>query len=106
MTRAGWSAGRSQIRLRIRLRICRAKCGVEAPISCRMSSTVGSRTIRSGGSYSLMGRTLPGRGLVDRDKRRGGVHTVLGFGRERVRPAQDPDVVVDALRRVAVLEAG
>ena len=31
----------------IRLRICSAKCGVEAPISSRMSSTVGSRSKRA-----------------------------------------------------------
>ena len=37
--RAGWSAGRPGIRRAMRSRICRAKCGVEAPISWRTSST-------------------------------------------------------------------
>src|SRR3954454_14796157 len=90
----------------MRLRICSAKCGVEAPMSCRMSSAVGSRTIRSGRSYSLMGRTLPVHGLVGRHARRGGADAVLRLGRDRVGAAEDPHVVVAALRRVAVLETG
>jgi hypothetical protein len=39
--------------LRILFRICRAKCGAEAPMSWRTSSTVGSRSMRSLRSYSL-----------------------------------------------------
>ena len=40
--RAGWSAGRPSISFAIRLRSCSAKCGVEAPMSWRTSSTVTS----------------------------------------------------------------
>jgi DNA repair exonuclease SbcCD ATPase subunit len=42
----------------IRLRRWVAKCGVEAPMSWRTSSTVGSRPMRPGCSYSLTGRWL------------------------------------------------
>ena len=55
-TRAGWSGGRPAIRFRIRLRSWSAKWGVEAPISWRTSSTVGSRSARSARSNSLMPR--------------------------------------------------
>ena len=50
--------GRPATRFWIRFRIWSAKCGVEAPMSWRTSSTVGSRTARSGRSYSLMGGRL------------------------------------------------
>src|SRR3954470_20749080 len=70
-----------------------------------MSSTVGSRRTRSTRSYSLTGLRLLLR-LVDGDERRGGVDPVLRLGRDRVAAAEDPGVVVDALARVVVLEAG
>src|SRR3954447_14899570 len=93
------------IRLRIRLRIWRAKCGVEAPISWRTSSTVGSRLTRSARSYSLMAARLLAAGRGDRHECGGRVDARLGGGRDRVGAAQDPDVVVDALARVVALEA-
>ena len=61
--RAGWSSGRPRISRAMRLRICSAKCGVEAPISWRTSSTVTSWSgaLRMGLSASLMGCwTAPG----------------------------------------------
>src|SRR4051795_11401453 len=70
-----------------------------------MSSTVGSRRTRSTRSYSLTGLRLLLR-LVDGHERRGGVDPVLRLGRDRVAASEDPDVVVDALARVVVLEAG
>src|SRR3954466_11715213 len=87
----------------MRLRICSAKCGVEAPISWRTSSTVGSRIIRSGRSYSLMrtGTLPPGR-LIDRHEGGGRVDPVLRGRRQRVGAAEDPHVVVDPGRGVAV----
>ncbi len=58
--RAGWSAGSARTSFAMRLRIWSAKCGVEAPISSRMSSTVTCsprRTLRSGDSASLKVRS-------------------------------------------------
>src|SRR3954447_10898874 len=88
----------------MRLRICSAKCGVDAPISWRTSSTVGSRRTRSARSYSLMAGRLPAAG-GHRDQRGRGVDACLRVGADRVAPAEYPDVVVDALARVVALEA-
>ena len=87
-TRAGWSGGRPATRFWIRLRIWSAKWGVEAPISWRTSSTVGSRTARSGRSYSLTrrrGYPASGRGRLDRDQLGDPVEPRLGAERDRRR---------------------
>ena len=64
-TRAGCSGGRSAISLAMRLRSCSAKCGVEAPISWRTSSTLTSwvLALRSGGGDPRLGSSSP---LCDR----------------------------------------
>src|SRR5215212_2638653 len=90
----------------MRLRIWSEKCGVEAPISWRTSSTVGSRPTREGISYSLTSgerSERSGPAGLDRDKLRDGVEARLRIDREDARVAEDPDAVVHARRRVALV---
>src|SRR3954454_7096079 len=86
----------------MRLRICSAKCGVEAPISCCTSSTVGSRWTRDGISYSLTSERLRAARL---DGHQAGdlVESALRVERDGLRVAEDPDAVVDTRRRIALV---
>src|SRR4051812_21114479 len=86
----------------MRLRIWSAKGGVEAPISWRTSSTVGWRWVRSTRSYSLIRPRRLLRWLVDRHQRDQRVELRLHVSRDRVRAAEDPDAVEDAVARVGV----
>ena len=100
----GPPAAAPRISLRIRLRSCSAKCGVEAPISWRTSSTVTARfgARRSGCSASAMRgilRRTPVDGL-DLEQR---VDARLHVDGDRVLVAHEPAVVVDAAHRVLVV---
>ncbi len=57
--RAGWPAGRPAISFAMRLRSCRAKWGVEAPISWRTSSTVTSRAMLAAGVFGFAHAASP-----------------------------------------------
>ena len=95
--RAGSAGGSGAISLRIRLRSWSAKCGVEAPMSWRTSSTVTwcSGRRRSGCSASAMPRIFdPAPGYrLDLEQ---GVDARLDVDRDRVLVAHHPAVVVDA----------
>src|SRR5215207_8325756 len=86
----------------MRLRSCSAKCGVDAPISWRTSSTVGSRRLRSGRSYSLTELSLP-RVRLHRDQLGQLVDLRLLRHRDRLVVADDPGAVVDRLARVVLV---
>src|SRR5918994_7349514 len=91
----------------MRLRICSAKCGVEAPMSWRTSSTVGSRRSRSLRSYSLMGakstKRRLGRVRLHGDQLRELVHMRLLLNGDRLVVAEHPGAVVDRLPRVVLV---
>src|SRR3954465_8627545 len=114
----------------MRLRSWSAKWGVEAPISWRTSSRVGSRRRRSARSNSLMGRDYPvpascrhpdGNGRPP-GARNGSASPILLWGprlgrhpvgrrvdapllvdRDRLVVAEDPGAVVDGLGRVVLV---
>src|SRR3954454_14380441 len=102
-TRAGSSGGSVLIKWRIRLRSCSAKCGVDAPISWRTSSTVGSRTARSGRSYSLIGFRSLWRVRLYRNELGELVDLRLLVHRQGLVVAQDPGAVVDRLARILLV---
>ena len=103
--RSAWRSG---------LRSCSAKCGVEAPISCRTSSTVTSPRAPCGSgrgsSASLTGSPLPAvirPAATDASSRRTAcvgdlqqrVEFGLGVRRDRAFVADQPAVIVDAAHR-------
>src|SRR4029079_6991472 len=102
--RAGSSSGRPAIRVRMRLRSWRAKCGVEAPISCRTSATdtwyCGRR--RSGCSAWAMGSVASGVDGLDLEE---GVDARLHVRGDGRLVAHQPAVIVDPAYQVLVVAA-
>ena len=97
----GGMVGRAgpRISARIRSRSCNAKCGVEAPISWRTSSTVTSRP----GTQAVWDARL---GSFLRHHLEKAIHLGLDRYRDRARVADHPAVVVDGGGRALLRVAG